>query len=77
MSRPERRFQRPAGAGKGLVYTGGCRIRLLGQLPHKTLDAHWGAADYEMFRRCQHLIGDPIRFLLIHIARFTHCQLRL
>jgi hypothetical protein len=60
-----------------VVYTGGRRIHLPVRLPREALDARWGPANGMMRRRCHHLIGNPIRFLLVDIARLVNLEFGL
>src|SRR5712691_11014574 len=64
---PKRRVQRPAGAGEDAVYAGGRGICLLGRSSRVALDARRCIAYCGMCRRRQHLISNPVRFLLVAI----------
>jgi hypothetical protein len=74
---PQRWLQRPAGTCKNVVDTGGRSIHLPTRLSRQTLDTWRCAAVGGMCRPRHHLIGDPVRFPFVDIARVAHLELAL
>src|SRR5712664_2164880 len=70
-------LQQFARADKGLIYTGRRGIHMPGRLHGKALDAWWCAADRLMYRRRQHLMGDPVCFLFVDISGLANLEFGL